>query len=174
MSIQHRTFINKNCDKDVFGPLFDRNPYHLKVGTGEHAFFTDTLREVVGDLTLVYANINLFQYEDWTGQELYEYISAEIGEEDYKGAIIEFRSALQLDPRLSKAHYQLALAYIEVKDAVNAYRELEMASQVDPNNIDAITKAAEMLFQGNEIHESRKRLNKVFAKDPNNVKASEL
>jgi tetratricopeptide (TPR) repeat protein len=91
--------------------------------------------------------------------------------EDYKGAIIEFRSALQLDPRLSKAHYQLALAYIEVKDAVNAYRELEMASQVDPNNIDAITKAAEMLFQGNEIHESRKRLNKVFAKDPNNVNA---
>ena len=87
MSTQHRTFIHKDCDKDVFGPLFDRNPYHLKVGTGEHAFFTDTLREVVGDLALVYSNINLFQYEDWTGQELYEYISAEIGDKDYTGAI---------------------------------------------------------------------------------------
>ena len=87
MSMQHRTFINKDCDKDVFGPLFDRNPYHLKVGMGEHAFFTDTLREVVGDLTLVYTNINLSQYDDWTGQELYEYISTEIGDNDYMGAI---------------------------------------------------------------------------------------
>ena len=85
--IQYRTFINKNCDKDIFGPLFDRNPYHLKVGTGEHAFITDTLREVVGDLTLVYSNINLFQYEDWTGKELYEFVSTEIGDNEYMGAI---------------------------------------------------------------------------------------
>ena len=87
MSMQYRTFIHKDCDKEVFGPLFDRNPHHLKVGTGEHAFFTDTLRKVVGDLTLSYANINLFQYEDWTGQELYEYISTEIGDNDYMGAL---------------------------------------------------------------------------------------
>ena len=87
MRDQHRTFTHKDCDKEVFGPLFDRNPYHLKVGTGGHAFFTDTLREVVGDLTLVYDNINLFQYGDWTGQELYEYISTEIGDNDYMGAI---------------------------------------------------------------------------------------
>lgn len=87
MREQHRTFIHKDCDKDVFGPLFNRNPYHLKVGAGEHAFFTDTLRELAGDLTLVYDNINLFQYDDWTGQELYEYISTEIGDSDYRGAI---------------------------------------------------------------------------------------
>ena len=59
MKQQHRTFIHKYCDKEVFGPLFDRNPYHLKVGAGGHAFITDTLREVVGDLTLVYDNKNL-------------------------------------------------------------------------------------------------------------------
>lgn len=85
--MQHRTFIHKDCDKAVFGPLFDRNPYHLKVGTDGHSFITDTLREVVGDLALVYDNINLFQYDDWTGQELYDYINTEIGDNDYKGAI---------------------------------------------------------------------------------------
>lgn len=85
--IQYRTFIHKDCDKDIFGPLFDHSPRHLKVGTGQHAFFTDTLRKVVGDLTLVYANINLSQYGDWTGQELYEYISTEIGDNDYMSAI---------------------------------------------------------------------------------------
>lgn len=87
MREQHRTFIHKDCDKDVFGPLFDRNPYHLKVGTGEHAFFTDTLRELAGDFTLDYDNKHLALYDDWTGQELYEYISTEIGENNYMGAI---------------------------------------------------------------------------------------
>ena len=84
MSIQHRTFINKNCDKEVFGPLFDRNPYHLKVGTGEHSFFTDYLEKITGNSD--YPHIDLSENE-WTGQELYEYISAEIGEKDYMGAI---------------------------------------------------------------------------------------
>ena len=82
--IQYRTFINKNCDKDVFGPLFDRNPYHLKVGTGQHSFFTDYLEKITGNSD--YPHIDLSENE-WTGQELYEYISAEIGEKDYMGAI---------------------------------------------------------------------------------------
>ena len=86
MNIQYRTFLNKDCDKEVFGPLFDRNPYHLKVGTGQHAYFTDTLRLVVGDPNLEYEHIDLTE-NDWTGQELYEYISAEIGDNDYMGAI---------------------------------------------------------------------------------------
>ena len=86
MKIQHRTFIHKDCDKEVFGPLFDRNPYHLTVGTGGHAFITDTLREITGDANLEYPHIDLTA-RDMTGQELYEYISAEIGDNDYKGAI---------------------------------------------------------------------------------------
>ena len=84
MNLQYRTFINKNCDKDVFGPLFDRNPYHLKVGTGQHAFFTDCLEKITGDSG--YPCIDLSENE-WTGQELYEYISTEIGDNDYTGAI---------------------------------------------------------------------------------------
>ena len=65
---------------------------------------------------------------------------------DYNSAIIEFRNALQLDPRMAKAHYHLGLAYVEIGDPINAYRELEMASQFDPSNLDALIKAAEMLF----------------------------
>ena len=82
--IQYRTFIHKDCDKDIFGPLFDRNPYHLKVGTGQHAFITDCLEKITGISD--YPHIDLSENE-WTGQELYEYISTEIGEKDYMGAI---------------------------------------------------------------------------------------
>jgi len=84
VSIQHRTFIHKDCDKDIFGLLFDRNPYHLKVGTGQHSFFTDYLEKITGNSE--YPHIDLSENE-WTGQELYEYISTEIGDNDYMGAI---------------------------------------------------------------------------------------
>ena len=100
MNTQYRTFLNKDCDKEVFGPLFDRNPYHLKVGTGEHAYFTDTLREVVVYLTLVYEHIDL-SGNDWTGQELYDYISIEIGDNGYMGAI-----------ETTEAQANLMLAYV--------------------------------------------------------------
>ena len=100
MSIQYRTFIHKDCDKEVFGPLFDRNPYHLKVGTGQHTYFTDTLRLVAGDAGLEYPHIDLSENE-WTGQELYEYISTEIGDNDYTGAI-----------ETTEAQANLMLAYV--------------------------------------------------------------
>ena len=84
MKDQYRTFIHKDCEKEIFGPLFDRNPYHLKVGTGQHAYFTDTLELVVG--ISEYPRIDLSE-NAWTGQELYEYVSTEIGGNGYKGAI---------------------------------------------------------------------------------------
>ena len=86
MNIQYRTFIHKDSDKDIFGILFDRSSYHLKVGTGQHSYCTDTLRLVAGDAGLEYPHIDLSENE-WTGQELYEYISTEIGDNDYTGAI---------------------------------------------------------------------------------------
>ncbi len=84
MNTQYRTFLSKDCNKEVFGPLFDRNPYHLKVGTGEHAYFTDTLALLIG--SAYYLRIDLSR-NIWSGQELYEFISTEIGDNDYRGAI---------------------------------------------------------------------------------------
>ena len=98
MNTQYRTFLNKDCDKEVFGPLFDRNPYHLKVGTGEHAYFTDTLALLTGSTD--YLRIDLSE-NDWTGQELYEYINIEIGDNGYMGAI-----------ETTEAQANLMLAYV--------------------------------------------------------------
>lgn len=84
MSIQYRTFIHKGCDKDIFGPLFARNPFHLKVGTGKHAYFTDTLEKISG--LSDYIRIDLSK-DTLTGQELYELVNTEIGDNNYLGAI---------------------------------------------------------------------------------------
>ena len=82
--MNYRTFIHKDCDKEIFGPLFSRHPRHLKVGTGGHAFHTGTLRQLVD---IDYEHKNLALYDDWTGQELYEFVSTEIGDNEYMGAI---------------------------------------------------------------------------------------
>ena len=83
MKNHYRTFIHKDCDKEVFGPLFSRHPYYRKVGEDGHAFFTGTLRELVN---VSYEHRDLTGF-DWTGQELYEFVSTEIGDNEYMGAI---------------------------------------------------------------------------------------
>tara|TARA_B100000767_G_scaffold226522_1_gene216200 strand:- start:1138 stop:1470 length:333 start_codon:yes stop_codon:yes gene_type:complete len=102
MKIQYRTFVNKDCDREVFGPLFDHAHYHITFGDFEAAFFTDTLREVSGDLSMVYDNINLSQYGDWTGEELYNSVLNEISVNNYMGAV----EATQAQAGLIFEYYQ--------------------------------------------------------------------
>src|SRR5580704_12321084 len=52
-------------------------------------------------------------------------------------AIIEFRNALEIDPRFAAAHYQLARAYLSSRNAEAAYRELLETVTLDPRNSDA-------------------------------------
>ena len=94
--MQYRTFIHKDCDKEVFGPLFSRHPYYRKVGEGDHAFFTGTLRELVN---ISYEHKDLTGYE-WTGQELHDYLNIEIADNSYMGAV-----------EVTKAQADLVCAY---------------------------------------------------------------
>lgn len=84
--MHYRTFLHKDCDKEVFGPLFSRCQHYLKVGTGGHAFITGRLSELLGS-DAEYERTDLSKHDDWTGQELYEYVSTAIGDNEYMGAI---------------------------------------------------------------------------------------
>ena len=82
--MEYRTFLNKNCDREVFGPLLSRHPNNLKVGTGNHEFLTGTLEEVTGSAEY---EREVLADSGMSGEELHSYISFRIGEEDYMGAI---------------------------------------------------------------------------------------
>ena len=58
-------------------------------------------------------------------------------------AIVEFRLAVQADPRLGDARLKLADAYRRVSDAKNALREYVRAADLLPKNIDAQIKAGQ-------------------------------
>src|ERR1035438_6724916 len=52
-------------------------------------------------------------------------------------AVIQFRNAIQIDPRFAEAHYQLARAYLGLKNPEAAYRELMETVTLSPQNSEA-------------------------------------
>ena len=90
-----------------------------------------------------------------------EYVNA--GE--LHSAIIEFRNAVQIDPRFADARYQLGLAYLHTDQANNAVGELERAGSIDPENTDALIKAAEIYALGNRPRQSREIIDRIFEVD---------
>src|SRR3954471_21958280 len=62
----------------------------------------------------------------------------------YAEAIIQFRVALQEDPKLGDARLKLADAYLAANDPRNAGREYVRAADLLPNNVEAQLKAATM------------------------------
>src|SRR5208283_5677323 len=55
----------------------------------------------------------------------------------YREAAIQFRNAVQIDPKFAEGHYQLAIAYLNLHDPEAAYREVKEAVSLDPAKSDA-------------------------------------
>ena len=89
----------------------------------------------------------------------------------YREAVIEFRNALQIDPRFAEAHYQLGRAYLELKDPKSAYRELNSAVALDPNHRDAQLELAAMFVAVRQYQQAQTILEKVLGADPKNIRA---
>ena len=64
----------------------------------------------------------------------------------YQEAVIQFRNAIEIDPRFAEAHHQLANVYIKLKSGQQAYRELQTTLELDSNNTDARLEFATLLI----------------------------
>ena len=91
------------------------------------------------------------------------------GSGQYKEAIIEYRRALQVDPRRADVHYKLAKAYIENRDVANAYAEYSSAADLDPSNVDAQMQAGQILLLAGEFERAKARANAMLALDKKSV-----
>src|SRR5215467_445027 len=52
-------------------------------------------------------------------------------------AIIQFKKAIQIDPKFAEAHYQLALADLKISHNQDAFREMSQMVELDPNHFKA-------------------------------------
>src|SRR5262249_30435244 len=92
-------------------------------------------------------------------------------QQKYQQAIIQFRNAIDIDPRSAAAHYQLGVAYLGSKGYQDAYRELSTAVELDPKNLDARLEIAILLLGGRKYAEAEAAAEKVLAMEPRNARA---
>src|SRR5580693_2420997 len=89
----------------------------------------------------------------------------------FQEAVIQFRNALQIDPRFAEAHYQLARSYLSLRNSNAAYRELTETVTLDPKNSAAQLQLAALLIASRQFEQAEAAAKKVLVTDPKNAKA---
>jgi tetratricopeptide (TPR) repeat protein len=96
-------------------------------------------------------------------------LSAEVMESmnNYDGAVVELKKAVEMAPRLPGNHYKLGDAYWNLSDWDQARDEFKAELEVDPANCMALGKIGNILLQKNEsADEALTTLDQAIAKCP--------
>jgi len=89
----------------------------------------------------------------------------------YQEAIIEYRGALQANPKLGDARLKLGDAYVAVNDVRNALREYVRAADLLPDSADAQVKAGKLLLLARQFEDAKARAERAIELDRKNVEA---
>ena len=94
-----------------------------------------------------------------------------VQQKKYAEAVVEYRNAIQQDPRFGQARYKLAETYMQLNQPAEAFREYIRAADLMPENVEAQVKAARMLLAGGRFLDAQSRAEKALAADPKNIDA---
>jgi putative PEP-CTERM system TPR-repeat lipoprotein len=92
----------------------------------------------------------------------------------YQEAVVEYRNAIQQDPKYGEARYKLAETYAKLDDARNAYREYIRAADLLPSNAEAQLRAGTLLLLAGQYEDARTRADKVLVTQPKHIEAQVL
>lgn len=92
----------------------------------------------------------------------------------YAEAVIEFRRALQEDPRDGELRFQLAEVLMHVNDYGAAMREYVRAADLLPARVDAQLKAAKLLLLSGHFEDAKTRARRVLELEAGNAGARVL
>jgi Tfp pilus assembly protein PilF len=79
-------------------------------------------------------------------------------------AIVEYRKAIQIEPKFGEARYQLAEAYDRKGDAEKAFASMRGRSA--PDNVDAQLKAGAFLMAARKFEQVKTRAQQISARIP--------
>jgi tetratricopeptide (TPR) repeat protein len=97
--------------------------------------------------------------------------AAFLEQKKYQEAIVEFRTALQLDPKLADARLKLSDAYLGVGDGTKAVNEIVRAADLKPDDAKTQLLAGQWLLQAQQFEDASARADRVLAKDSKNAEA---
>ena len=87
----------------------------------------------------------------------------------YADATLEYRKALQQDPKFGPARFKLAEAYAASGNLRAAYPEYLRAADLLPADVDVQVKAGNMLLLGRRFQEAKDRARAILTRDPNHL-----
>ena len=88
-----------------------------------------------------------------------------------KDAVVEYRNAIQQDPRDGAVRLKLAQTYGELGDVRNAYREFVRAADLLPNDAATQVKTGNLLLLAGQYEDAQTRAERALASDAKNVDA---
>lgn len=89
----------------------------------------------------------------------------------YAEAVIEYRNAIQQDPRFGEARLKLADTYMELRQPAEAIREYIRAADLLPDNHALQIKAGRMLMLAGQFEDAQARAERVLSANPKYVDA---
>ncbi|MGC2110011.1 MAG: tetratricopeptide repeat protein, partial [Candidatus Korobacteraceae bacterium] len=92
-------------------------------------------------------------------------------QEKYDSAIIQFKKALQIDPKYAEGHYQLANAYLKEGRNSDAFKEMTEVVELDPTHLKArIALGGMYMASGSHFYSNaEEQARYVTEHDPNNA-----
>jgi tetratricopeptide (TPR) repeat protein len=94
-----------------------------------------------------------------------------VQQQKFADAVIEYRAAIQTDPRNGEIRRRLADAYDRSADPLNAYHEYVRAADLLPNNADVQIKAGIFLLAAGRFEDAQTRARKALSVSTRNVEA---
>ena len=93
------------------------------------------------------------------GKELYQ-------KEDYKRARIQFKNAVQVDPKFAEGRLWLGKTEIKLKKFKQAFGSLTQAVELNPKLTEAQILLGQFLLAGKQLIKPKRRLNWPWSKSP--------
>ena len=97
-----------------------------------------------------------------------------VKDKNVEAAIIEYRNAIQQDPRFGEAYRKLAAAYLSRGEGAEAIRAAATAAELLPTNPDAQIEAGSLLLLAGKFNEARGLAERVLAANARDVRARVL
>lgn len=86
---------------------------------------------------------------------------------EYKSAILDFKNAVQKNPNLAKAYFQMGLAYVDSGKILLGFIEMRTAVRLAPENESFLNTYANLLLDHQYYKDAVKYLNPLLKRRPN-------
>src|SRR5947208_2508175 len=84
----------------------------------------------------------------------------------YQEASIQYRKALQIDPRYADGYYHLGLADLKLREWQDAYKAFNQVILLEPANINAHTELFSLYLSGHQYTEAQQEADTLVTLDP--------